>query len=378
MVKLRMAAANIKEAACPGEPLTMSRNDNLETGAGKRGGGRLLGETALIGALAEVFGPPPPGVVLGIGDDCAAVSLKEIEGNLLWTMDTLVEGVHFSLSYITLAQLGWKALAVNLSDIAAMGGEPLHALVSLGWPPERDLALALELAEGLAQAAREYGVAIIGGDTVASPGLVAVTITLTGVVPRRRMLRRAGARVGDLIYLTGELGEAAAGLQVLKRRPELDADLQAALVAAHLAPKPQLVAGRLLAGQGLASAAIDTSDGVASDLYHLCLASGVGAAIPAAAVPVSPRVLAAAPYLQADPMRLALMGGEDYQLLFTSPPHKAVRLHQAFAGVGLPPPLLLGEIVAGDRVSLIDAAGEVDISGAGYDHFHLDPENEAI
>jgi thiamine-monophosphate kinase len=373
-----MAAANVKEAACPGEPLTVSRNDNLKTGAGKRGGGRLLGETALIGALAEVFGPPPPGVVLGIGDDCAAVSLKEIEGNLLWTMDTLVEGVHFSLSYITLAQLGWKALAVNLSDIAAMGGEPLHALVSLGWPPERDLALALELAEGLAQAAREYGVAIIGGDTVASPGLVAVTITLTGIVPPRRMLRRAGARVGDLIYLTGELGEAAAGLQVLKRRPELDADLQAALVAAHLAPKPQLVAGRLLAGQGLASAAIDTSDGVASDLYHLCLASGVGAAIPAAAVPVSPRVLAAAPYLQADPMRLALMGGEDYQLLFTSPPHKAVRLHQAFAGVGLPPPLLLGEIVAGDRVSLIDAAGEVDISGAGYDHFHLDPENEAI
>ncbi len=376
MVKLRMAAANVKETAYPGEPLAVSRSD--KTGAGKRRGGRLLSETALIGALAEVFGPPPPGVILGIGDDCAAVSLKQIKGNLLWTMDTLVEGVHFSLSYITLAQLGWKALVVNLSDIAAMGGEPLHALVSLGWPPERDLALALELAEGLAQAAREYGVAIIGGDTVASPGLVAVTITLTGVVSPRRMLRRAGARVGDLIYLTGELGEAAAGLLVLKRRPELDADLQAALVAAHLAPKPQLAAGRLLAGQGLAAAAIDTSDGVASDLYHLCLASGVGAVIPAAAVPVSPRVLAAAPYLQADPMRLALMGGEDYQLLFTSPPHKAVRLHQAFAGVGLPPPLLLGEIVAGDRVFLIDAAGEVDISGAGYDHFHLDPENEAI
>ena len=192
------------------------------------------------------------------------------------------------------------------------------------------------------------------------------------------MLRRAGARVGDLIYLTGELGEAAAGLLVLKRRPELDADLQAALVAAHLAPKPQLLAGRLLAGQGLASAAIDTSDGVASDLYHLCLASKVGAVIPAAAVPISPRVLAAAPCLRASPPRLALMGGEDYQLLFTSPHRKAVRLHQAFAAVGLPPPLLLGEIVAGDRVMLIDATGEVDISGAGYDHFHLDPENEAI
>ncbi len=378
MVKLRMAATNIKAAACPGESLTVSRSASLETGAGKRRGGRLLGETALIGAMAEVFGPPPPGVVLGIGDDCAAVSLKSIAGNLLWTTDTLVEGVHFSLSYTTLAQLGWKALAVNLSDIAAMGGEPLHALVSLGWPPDRNLAPALELAAGLAQAAREYGVAIIGGDTVASPGGVAVTVTLTGVAPARRMLRRDRARVGDLIYLTGELGEAAAGLLVLKRRPDLDADLQAALVTAHLAPKPQLLAGRLLAGQALAAAAIDTSDGVASDLYHLCLASGVGAVIPAAAVPVSPRVLAAAPYLQADPLRLALMGGEDYQLLFTSPPRKAVRLHQAFAGVGLPPPLLLGEIVAGDRVYLIDGASQVDISGAGYDHFQLDLENEAI
>lgn len=344
-------------------------------GAGSRRGRRLKGELALIEALAEKFGPPPPGVVLGIGDDCAAVSPKGT-GHLLWTVDTLVEGVHFDLSYITLAQLGWKALAVNLSDIAAMGGEPRHALFSLGWPPERDPARALMLADGLARAAREYGVAVIGGDTVASPGQLAVTITLLGRAPARRMLRRAGARVGDLIYVTGELGEAAAGLQTLKRRPDLDAHLKQALVAAFLAPKPQLAAGRLLAAQSLASAAIDLSDGVASDLYHLCRASRVGAAIPAAAVPISPRVLAAAPYLKADPLRLALMGGEDYHLLFTSPPPKAVRLSTAFAGAGLPPPLLLGEIVAGDRVSLFGAPGEVDISGAGYDHFRLDPEKK--
>ncbi len=332
-------------------------------------------ETALIEALGRKFGPPPPGVVLGIGDDCAALSLDGAD-YLLWTVDTLVEGVHFDLSYLTLAQLGWKTLAVNLSDIAAMGGEPGPALLSLGWPPERDPALALEVADGLARAGREYGVAVIGGDTVASPGQLAVTITLTGRVPARRMLRRAGAREGDLIYVTGELGEAAAGLQALKRRAELDADLEKALVAAHLAPKPQLAAGLLLAGQSLASAAIDLSDGVASDLYHLCQASRVGALIPAAAVPISPRVLAAAPYLQADPLRLALMGGEDYHLLFTSPPPKAVRLSTAFASAGLPPPLLLGEIVAGDRVTLLGAPGEADISGAGYDHFRLDPEKK--
>ncbi len=334
-------------------------------------------ETALIEALGRKFGPPPPGVVLGIGDDCAALSLDGAD-YLLWTVDTLVEGVHFDLSYQTLAQLGWKTLAVNLSDIAAMGGEPGPALLSLGWPPERDPAWALELANGLARAAQEYGAAIIGGDTVASPGRLSVTITLTGTVPVAQMLRRTGAQEGELIMVTGELGEAAAGLAALKQPSELDQELQAALAAAHLAPRPQLTAGRLLAQEGLASAAIDLSDGVASDLYHLCRASGVGAVVPAAAVPISPRVLAAAPYLQADPLKLALMGGEDYHLLFTSPPEKAVRLARVFAGADLPPPLLLGEIVAGDRVSLVTSTGEVDISGAGFDHFRLDRKPEEI
>jgi thiamine-monophosphate kinase len=343
----------------------------------KRGERTLTRETALIEALSRRFGPAPPEVILGIGDDCAALSLNG-DDYLLWTVDTLVERVHFDLSYTTLWQLGWKALAVNLSDIAAMGGEPRYALLSLGWPPERDPGLALELADGLAQAGREYGVAIIGGDTVSSPGQLTVTITLTGTVPARQMLKRAGAKAGDLIYVTDDLGEAAAGLEVLKRRPELDAELKAALVAAHLAPRPQLTAGRLLASEGLATAAIDTSDGVASDLYHICQASGVGAVIPAAAVPISPRVLAAAPYLKSDPLKLALMGGEDYQLLFTSSREMAARLAPAFAGAGLDPPLLLGEIVAGDRVSLVTYGGEVDISGAGFDHFRLDLEQEEI
>jgi thiamine-monophosphate kinase len=337
----------------------------------------LTGETALIEALAEKFGPPPPGVILGIGDDCAALSLDGADC-LLWTVDTLVEGVHFDLSYATLEQLGWKALAVNLSDIAAMGGEPRHALLSLGWPPERDPAAALKLADGLVRAAREYGVAIIGGDTVASPGRLTVTITLTGTVPTSRMLRRAGARAGDLIYVTDELGEAAAGLEVLRQGPHLDPELRAPLVAAQLTPRPQLKAGRLLAAEGLARAAIDTSDGVASDLYHLCRASGLGAVLPAAAVPISPRVLAAAPYLKLDPLKLALMGGEDYQLLFTAGREMAARLPRAFAAAGLEPPLLLGEMVEGDRVSLVTGAGEVDISGAGFDHFRLDLGKEAI
>ena len=209
----------------------------------------LTSEWDLIAALSREFGPAPAGVILGIGDDCAAI---EIPGPdyLLWTVDTLVEGVHFDLAYTSLAQLGWKSLTVNLSDIAAMGGDPGPALLSLGWPPDRDRGEALAFAAGLAQAAREYGVAVIGGDTVASPGGLIVTVTLTGRVPADQMLRRAGAGVGDLIFVTGPLGEAAAGLEILRRGLELPSELQEALTEAQLQPRPHLRAGRLLAPRG--------------------------------------------------------------------------------------------------------------------------------
>ncbi len=333
--------------------------------------GPILTETALIQALNRQFGPPPPGVVLGIGDDCAAIDLGGPE-YLLWTVDTLVEGVHFDLSFTPLEKLGFKAMAVNLSDIAAMGGEPRHALLSLGWPPHRDRNGALTLAAGLARAAREYGAAVIGGDTVASPGGLTVTVTLTGAVPGTQMVRRAGARPGDLVYVTGTLGDAAAGLEILKRGLDLEARLKEALIEAHLAPRPQLRAGRLLAAEGLATAMIDLSDGVATDLHHLCQAGSVGARLEAAAVPLSAGLAAAAPRLGLDPLRLALMGGEDYQLLFTSPPAAAAALNRAFSRAGLAPPRALGEIVAGRRVLLVTETGEMDISGQGYDHFRLD------
>ena len=299
----------------------------------------LTSEWDLIKALSREFGPAPPGVILGIGDDCAAI---EIPGPdyLLWTVDTLVEGVHFDLAYTSLAQLGWKSLAVNLSDIAAMGGDPVAALLSLGWPPDRDRRGALAFAAGLAQAAREYGVAVIGGDTVASPQGLVITVTLTGRVPATQMLRRAGARPGDLIFVTGPLGEAAAGLEILRQGLTLPPDLNAALTEAQLRPRPQLRAGRLLAQEGLATALIDTSDGIATDLYHICQASGVGARLPAAGVPVSPRVTAAAPHLGRDPLDLALYGGEDYLLLFTAPPRWPGASPPPSPGPGCPRPCL--------------------------------------
>jgi thiamine-monophosphate kinase len=257
-----------------------------------------------------------------------------------------------------------------------MGGEPRYALLSLGWPPQRDRAGALVLAEGLARAAREYGVSLIGGDTVASPGGLSLTVTLTGEVAAARMLRRSGAKAGDLVYVTGPLGEAAAGLEVLKRGLKLPPEAARALTEAHLTPRPQLEAGRLLAATGLATALIDLSDGVATDLFHICQASSVGAVIEAAMVPVSPHLAAAAPGLGLDPLNLALTGGEDYQLLFTSPPEAAPALKRAFSRAGLAPPRALGAIQAGQRVLLAGAREKIDISGQGYDHFRLDFEPE--
>ncbi len=329
------------------------------------------GETGLIEALAGIFGAPPPEVILGIGDDCAALDLGD-DKYLLWTVDTLIEGVHFDLAYISLKQLGRKSLAVNVSDIAAMGGEPNYALLSLGWPPYRELSGALELGEGLAELAGEYGASVIGGDTVASPKGITVTVAVLGKVPKGKMLTRAGAKVGDHIFVTGPLGDSAAGLEILRRNLKIDPELAEPLIKAHLNPRPQLAASRLLAQYRLASAAIDLSDGVATDLYHICRASGVGARLEATAVPVSAGVQAAARRLNRHPLDLALKGGEDYQLLFTARPTQAHVISKIFDSAGLPPPVKIGDIVSGREVMLVTDTGEETISGTGFDHFRLD------
>ncbi len=330
------------------------------------------GELELIAQLAEIFGAAPPEVVLGIADDCAALDLGGPD-YLLWTVDTLVEGVHFDLSYVSLSQLGRKSLAVNLSDLAAMGGKALYALLSLGWPPGRDLAGALEFGEGLAACARDYGVAVIGGDTVASPAGLAVALTVLGRVPKNEILRRSGARIGDLIYVTGPLGESAAGLKILRRGLSLDPTQREPLVRAHLDPQPQLAAGRLLAKEGLATACIDLSDGVATDLMHICQLSGVWARLAATDIPIPPEVKTVARMVGQDPLELALQGGEDYQLLFTSPPDRASHLPKVFTQAGLGVPNRVGEIIPGREVVLITMEKEKIISGRGYDHFLLDP-----
>jgi thiamine-monophosphate kinase len=196
-------------------------------------------------------------------------------------------------------------------------------------------------------------------------------------VPKSEILRRSGARVGDLVYVTGGLGESAAGLEIMRRRLIMDPGIAEPLVRAHLDPRPQLIAGRFLAREGLASACIDLSDGVATDLLHICRLSRAGARLLAADIPISPGVRAVALKVGRDPLALALKGGEDYQLLFTCPPARASHLAALFGGAGLPPPSRIGEIVSGEEVVLITGETEKIISGGGYEHFRLDPKKSS-
>jgi thiamine-monophosphate kinase len=325
-------------------------------------------ERELIVKLSQIFGQPPKQVVCGIGDD-AAVFWPDEEYNLLWTIDSLIEGVHFDLSYTSLKLLGRKALAVNLSDIAAMGGEPQYALLALGWPPPRDLQGALELAAGMQEIAREYGTVLVGGDTVGSPSGLTLSLTVLGRVKPTELLRRNGAKAGDLIYVTGALGQAAAGLELLRHGLELPEKDKNLLLQSFLDPQPEVAVGRLLARHHLATSLIDLSDGVASDLYQICLQSQTGAVVEAERMPIIEAVKKVAALTAKDPLDLALKGGEDYRLLFTSSPDKETAIKESFIQANLPEPYYLGRITSGKEVRLRFASREVEISGTGFDHF---------
>jgi len=332
----------------------------------------MKGEHGLIAKLSQIFGTPPTQVVCGIGDDTAVIR-PDKDFYLLWTIDSLIEGVHFDLTYTPLRQLGRKALAVNLSDIAAMGGEPQYALLALGWPPQRDLQGALELALGMQEMAQKFGTALIGGDTVGSPGGLTLSLTVWGRIKPADLLRRDQARAGDLIYVTGPLGQAASGLEIMRRRLELPEETKAPLLQAFLDPSPQVATGRVLAQHHLATSLIDLSDGVASDLYQICLQSKVGAVVEATQVPIPPQVIEVAIRIGKAPLDLALKGGEDYHLLFTASPGKKQDIQHCFQQADLPTPTCIGEIVPGAGVRLRWREEEMDISGTGFDHFPIPP-----
>lgn len=310
------------------------------------------GEFGLIEIFTRALPLRGRGVEVGPGDDAAVLRPPRGE-DLVVTVDSLVEGVHFGAGFAP-ADIGWKALAVNLSDLAAMGARPLHALVALALPPATSVAKVRGIARGLAACARAHRVAVVGGN-VSRAGELSVTVTAIGAVAEGRAVLRSGARPGDLVAVTGTVGDAALGLAPRAAR---------ALVRRQRRPTPRTAAGMALAG--LVRAAIDVSDGLAQDLGHVCAASGVGARIGVADLPLSPAYRRAARDLP-DPWAPALAGGEDYELVVALPPGSRVAARTAAARAGTTL-TVIGRFVRGAGVRVVGPRGESRRVPPGHDH----------
>jgi thiamine-monophosphate kinase len=321
-----------------------------------------LGEFVLIDRLARLVPSTGPGVILGMGDDTAVLRLS---GDLLATCDTQIEGVHFTRDLCGPADIGWKALAVNLSDIAAMGGSPRYALISLALPPETEIDALDGIYAGLGQIASAYGVVVVGGNISRIAGPLVIDVTLLGEV--QRPLTRAGAKPGDGVWVTGEVGKAAAGLYLLQH-PQGTIEGGDALVRAYRRPSPRVEAGRALAADKSVTAAIDTSDGTASDLLHLAGASRVGVRLDSARLPLPRGLAATARAAGRDPSAWALAGGEDYEVLFTAAPEFDPATLVRAAGV---PITRIGEVLeeAAGRWVADRGGNRTPLVSAGWDHF---------
>ena len=338
---------------------------------------RDIGEFGVIERLNRMVVGRGPGndavrafpLLVDTGDDTAA--WRAGDGQELFTTDTMVEGIHFTRRTTPWRDLGWKAVAANVSDIASMGGLPTYALITLGLPPETSVADIEEMYRGMLEIGEEYGMAVVGGDIVGSPVLF-VTTALVGVTTRPPMLR-SNARPGDAVAVSGYVGSSGGGLRLMLD-PELaggsggTGDSADFLRRAHRRPAPAVRQGQSLAEAGIATA-MDVSDGLGDDLGKLCAASGVSARVQASAVPVHPMLRREFP---GDCLALALGGGEDYVLLFTGPPDivesliprlgdgSAVIGSIVEAGVGVEPGRVTG---------LDDAGREISLAENGWDHF---------
>lgn len=269
---------------------------------------------------------PNRAILTGIGDDCAVLRLLAGRDSLV-TTDFTLEGIHFRRDWHPAESVGHRCLTRGLSDIAAMGGEPVAAFLSLALPGDLPQSWVGRFVRSLVSLAERFGVALAGGDTAESPGGILADIIVVGAVPKGKAVLRSGARAGDRIYITGELGGSAAAVVQMRARPKKK--LSPRDYGRHFYPEPRVEIGSILREKGFASAMIDTSDGLSTDLAHICEESGVGADLNAALIP---RARVGKPAREVD-LDLALHGGEDYELLFTVPTGK--RIPSQIAGVAL-------------------------------------------
>jgi len=327
---------------------------------------RPAGEREIIARIREAAGTSGD-LVVGIGDDCAVYRTASERVSLV-TTDTMVEGVHFDLAWHPPTALGRKAAAVNISDIAAMGGLPRFALLSLAMSPATGSQWLDAFMAGFLAVLAEHDVVLIGGDTVQSGHESVFSITVIGEMAESELITRKGARVGDVVLVSGFLGEAAAGLALCRSGLGQDIAWQS-LIGAHLDPVPQVALGRVLSASGMVHAMQDLSDGLATDLAHICAESGVGAAVTAEKVPLSPALRRAAETCEHPALDWALSGGEDYQLLFTVAEQQVAPLCNLVREKTGRELVAVGRIVAGAGVFLEEAGRRREISYRGYEHF---------
>jgi thiamine-monophosphate kinase len=328
-----------------------------------------IGEFGFIDRISRGCLLRPEGIVRAIGDDAAAYRSEAGVLNLV-TTDLLIERVHFLRDATDATSLGHKALAVNLSDIAAMGGMARNAFVSIAVPPGVDLDFLDGLYRGMKRLAAEHGVNILGGDTTSSRVDLVINVAVTGSVAEDEVLCRDTARVGDVIFSSGCLGDSRAGLYLILNRIAADTAYLKALLDAHHRPRPCLHEGRFLATYAGVRAAIDVSDGLSSDLGHIVRQSGVGARLFADRLPLSPALQQFCRRFGFDPIGYALAGGEDYCLIFTVAPAAADALARDFLTAFGQSPARIGEITDTGQTELIEGSGHSSVlASSGWNHF---------
>jgi thiamine-monophosphate kinase len=310
----------------------------------------------------------PPRVRKGIGEDCAVL---ETDGDslLLVTTDTLIEGIHFSAETLPPEALGWKALAVNVSDIAAVGGTPHTALLSIGVKPETEVGFVESFMAGFEAMAAKTDIVLAGGDTVESPSGAVIAVTLLGAGLPEHLVYRSGAKIGDDIWVTGPLGNAAAGLFILLNSDPSELAGYEPLIEALQRPMPRVEIGKALGQSGLVHSMIDISDGVAKDLRHICEESSTGALLKAASLPLSDQLKKLASLADKDPMEWALRGGEDYELLFTASSENNDDIVSLTTEVLGSPAVKIGTIDREDGVWLETDEGKQPLGRGGFTHF---------
>lgn len=326
-----------------------------------------LNENQIVRLIRKRFGDRPASLIKGIGDDAAVVHPRGCREHWVVTTDMLLEDVDFRSGWLTPAQLGHKSLAVNLSDLAAMGARPRFFTVALALPSDVTEGWIEAFYRGMSKLARRHGAVLIGGDLSRSPIGIQVTVTAIGETLRRKLTFRSGGRPGDVLYVTGVLGRAAAGLALLLLGRTQGSSLpERQALRAQRTPDPRCEVGVWLAGSGFVHCMMDLSDGLSTDLPRLCAASGVGAEISGERLPICARACD----WQCDPVELALHGGEDFELLFAVSARKIPRFEDAYPS-GFPPLSRIGHLRRNRGVVWMPhrSAAPRPLISAGFDHF---------